>query len=284
MEEKLLLPSEDETAAIALKPKTAALCYDRVWGTSDDIVPRPIRCWGGTQPEMSGKGLAADYNIKTSRSPIVAMVGPQDKKLEMLRASTDHGLAATFRDIAKSFSKKHGIYMVPIFDFVKQRNKMYQPGDREVIVTTLSNLQIVDDDQLTWEQVIEFRKDKENQQKYKRLLNWLDKDMVGKPQSLIEGNIALKLEDYEAALKKNGIKTKYGTIELVLDLLYLVSVFGNATLVKSAADLFPQILLLGGYAIGRVSVKLKQMKLNYNDIERGPNSEICWVYQVGKLS
>jgi hypothetical protein len=33
MEGKLLLPSENEIAAIALKPKRAALCYDRVWGT-----------------------------------------------------------------------------------------------------------------------------------------------------------------------------------------------------------------------------------------------------------
>jgi len=226
MEERLLLPSEVETAAIALKPKTAALCYDRVWGASDGIVPRSIRCWGGTQAEVSGKGLAADYNIKTGRAPIVAMVGPEEKKLEMLRAGTDYGLAATFRDIAKSFSKRHRIYMFPIFDFIEQRNRMYQPGDREIIVTTLSNLDIVDEKQLTWEQVIEFRKDNENKQKYRRLLHWLDKDMVGKSRAFIQDDIAMKLEDYEWAIKKHGIKTVIGTIEETLDAKHLAGASG----------------------------------------------------------
>jgi hypothetical protein len=34
-QEKILLPSEGETAAITLKPKTAALYFDRVWATSE---------------------------------------------------------------------------------------------------------------------------------------------------------------------------------------------------------------------------------------------------------
>jgi hypothetical protein len=284
MEEKLLLPSVNETAAIALKPKTAALCYDRVWGTSDDIVPRPIRCWGGTKAELSGKGLAADFNIKTNRAPIAAMIGPKEKQLEMLRASTDYGLAATFRDIAKSFSKEHGVYMVPIFDFIKQRDQIYQPGDRAVIMTTLSNLDIVDEKQVTWEQVMQFRSDEEMKGKYRRLLHWIDKEMIGNPQNFVEDEISQKLEDYMSALRKHGIKTVVGTVEEALDGRLITG--ASATAVAFANWGHPSLGILAGMGliIGKVAVKLIKTYLDFDDIERGPNSEISWVYEVKKLS
>lgn len=40
--------------------------------------------WGGSTVELDGRGLAADFNIKTNRAPIAAMVGPEDKKLEIM--------------------------------------------------------------------------------------------------------------------------------------------------------------------------------------------------------
>ena len=148
---KILLPAQDETAAITLKPKTAALCFDRVWATSDDTVPESIRCWGATAPELNGVGLAADFNIKTNRAPIVAMIGPEDNQLEMLRASTDLGLASTVRKISSGFACAYTIPLIPVFDFIKHRDKAYQEGSREVIMTTLADLDIVDEKQLTWE-------------------------------------------------------------------------------------------------------------------------------------
>jgi len=282
MEDNLLIPSENETAAIALKPKMAALCYDRIWGTSDDIVPRPIRCWGGTRTEVSGKGLAADYNIKSNRAPVVAMVGPEDKRLEMLRASTDYGLAAAFRDIAKSFSKGRGIYMVPIFDFIEQRNRMYQEGDREVVIAILSDLEIVDEEQLSWEQVIEFRADEENRKKYRRFLHWLDKDMIGKSQSFIEDEIAIKLDDYERALKKYGIKTILGTIEEGFDEKMFLKAFTAGEALNLAGYPYLGFFVGAGIVIGKIAIKLTQVMLAYDDIERGPNSEISWVYESKK--
>jgi len=284
MEEKLLLPSVNETAAIALKPKTAALCYDRVWGTSDDIVPRPIRCWGGTQAELNGTGLAADYNIKTDRAPIVAMIGPEDKKLEMLRAQSDLGLASAFRRISMSFAAEHKTPLIPVFDFIKQRNKMYKEGNREVIIAVLNGLEIADEKQLTWEQVIEFRKDKDNQKKYKRLLHWLDKEMAGKSQRFIEDEIAMKLDDYESALKKYGIRTILGTIEESLDGKYLLGASSISSAMTLAGHPLLGILLSCGLVVGKIGIKLIEIKLGFDDIERGPNAEISWVYEVKELA
>ncbi len=155
--EEVVVPCQGESAAISLKPKTAALCYDRIWATSDAVVPRAIRCWGGSPAELNGRGLAADWNIQTHRAPIVAMCGPDEKRLQLLKASTDYGLGLILREVAKSFSAKHGIAMVPVYDLSSDRQTGFHEGTRQVVVTTLSNLEIVDEQQLTWEQVIEFR-------------------------------------------------------------------------------------------------------------------------------
>lgn len=55
---KTVLPSAGETAAISLRVKTAALCYDRVWAPSDNVVPDDIRVWGGSDAEVGGEGIA----------------------------------------------------------------------------------------------------------------------------------------------------------------------------------------------------------------------------------
>ena len=39
----------------------------------------------------------------------------------------------------------------------------------------------------------------------------------------------------------------------------------------------------GAIVVGKVVVKVGQALLDFDDIERGPNSEISWVYEVKKL-
>ncbi len=278
--DKILLPSAGETAAITLKPKTAALCFERVWAASNDTVPESIRCWGGTKPELNGVGLAADFNIKTNRTSIVAMVGPEDIKLELMQSGTDYGLAMAFRKISIGFAIEHKIPLTPVFDFIKQRNTMYKEGDREVIVAALDNIEIVDEKELTWEQVEEFRKDRDNQNTHIRLLHWLDKEMIGKSQKFIEDEIIVKLDGYHSSLRKHGIKTVIGTIEEALDGKYIIPA-GIASFVGHPVL---GIFLAAGFMFGKIAVKLAQIKIAFDEIERGPNSEISWVYEVKKLS
>ena len=281
--EQVLLPARGEIAAISPKPKTAALCYDRIWSTSDIVVPKAIRCWGGSPAELDGRGLAADWNIKTSKAPIAAMCGPEEKCLQLLRASSDYGLGLVLREVARSFSTEHGIPMVPIYDLSVDRKTGYCEGERQVVVAMLSNLQIVNEQHLTWEQVIDFRKDKESRQKYKRFLHWLDKDMVGRSEAFMQDEISQKLEDYELSLKKHGIKTVLGMIEELLDGKYIAGASAVAGSLTLTGHPTLGILSGAGLIIGNVSVKLGQTLLDVHDAECGPNSEISWVYEIKQL-
>ena len=265
MSPKILLPAQGENAAIATKVKTAALCYDRVWSTTEDVVPESIRCWGGTHTERGPLGLAADFNIKTGHAPLAAVVGPEEKRFAMIQASTDSGLGVTLREVANSFSVAHGVTMNPIYDWVTHRDNAYQKGDRQTVIATLSNLQIVDENQLTWEQVTEFRSDRENQEKYRRFLHWLSVSLAGRSQALVDEEILQKLTDYEAALKKHGIRTVLGVL----------SVMFTAGLVIQEPSTF---------AFGNFIVFLTNALLNLRDNELNETSEVSWVYEVEKLT
>ena len=44
-------------------------------------------------------------------------------------------------------------------------------------------------------------------------------------------------------------------------------------------------LLAGaGLIIGKMVIKLVEAKLDFEDLERGTNSEISWVYEINKLT
>lgn len=275
---QVVLPSSGQTTAISIKPKTAALCYDRVWAASDDVVPPGIRVWGGTGVEEGGLGLAGNWNIKTNRAPIASMLGPAEKKIAFMTASTEKGLGWTLREIARAFQRQHATAMTPVYDLAEDSETAYEEGTREVIVSVISNLSIVDEKALTWEQVQEFRADQEARQKYRRFLHWLDKEMVGKSQRFVEDAISLRLDDYERALKKHGMRVILGTIEECLD--------GEYSLGASAACLADTTwgpLVSGLLLATKVGIKLHQKKLEYDDGERGPNSEICWLYDLKNI-
>lgn len=260
------LPVEGESVAISISPKTAALCYDRVWSFSERCVPRDIRCFGGTCLERGLAGMRLD-NVMSDR-PISHM---------QLLSSFD--LPA----VAQVFSFKCGIPMIPIFSIVTPLESVYRSGDHQVIVATLTDLNIVSEDALTWEQVLEFRKDKESQYKYKRLLHWLDKEMIGKSQNFIKEDIELRLHDYEHALKKHGVKTVLGTISEALDGKYVLGASGMAgSLILSG---YPNlgVLVGSGLIIGKTVVKLAQTLLDFDDVQCGLNSEISWFHEVKRL-
>lgn len=203
---------------------------------------------------------------------------------KVIRTDKDNYGTLILREVAKSFSNTYGISMVTLFETASERNREYKEGNREVVIAVLSDIEIIDEDKLTWEQVLEFRADEENHRRYKRFLHWLNKEMIGKSQAFIEDEISLKLEDYEKALKKHGIKTVFGMVEEALDGKYLLGASGVAGSLTLAGH--PLLGMLGAGILigGKVVVKLVQTKLNFDDVERGQNSEISWVYEAKKLS
>lgn len=288
--DRLRPPSINDSVAIALfQEKTAALCYDKIWAPSNVIVPDSIRCFGDMEAE---KRLLI----------LMALKAPHDNRKEISlphkyywtqffeESSLTHIWSRRLNPLVKEpklfciishqFYSNWQVSAVPIYNSKQQHDAAYNQGDRAVVLSMIDSIELVDEESLTWSQVEEFRKDKDCRHKYRCFIHWLDKEMIGKSQSFIEDEIAIKLEDYENALKKHGIKTLLGTVSEALDGKYFIgasSVVGSLTLAGH-----PLIgLLTGGLLIaGKITIKLGQSLLELKEIHHGKFSEIAWIYEI----
>jgi len=195
----------------------------------------------------------------------------------------DQGESFVQREITKLISETHGIHTVNIYDSENARKNEFTEGDRRVVVATLEGLGIIDSFSLTWEQILDFRKDTNAKRKYIRFLHWLDRDMISKSPAFIQDEISIRLEDYEKSLKKHGIKTIIGTVSEVLDGKYILGSSGITAGLSLSGHPVLGFLLGAGLLIGKVAVKISETKLSFDDNELGSNSEISWVYEVKQL-
>lgn len=90
------------------------------------------------------------------------------------------------RGLAEVVMSKCRSPVVTLFGTSAERDELYRPGNYRAVVASLTNLAVVDEGQLTWDQVFEFRADSESKSAFRRLRHWLDAEMVAKPATFVE--------------------------------------------------------------------------------------------------
>jgi hypothetical protein len=217
--------SEDCSMAVAYdNPKTALLFYDRIWS----FLPQKdeMRFFGGTYFEIVNVIF-----IFLKNAVYEVLSGHSDQRTMLLRLQWLHELflatgdfyepdfekdiplhPAGIRSIVESVAHSTGKHVAAVYNSHAEYNREYKPGETEIIISCFTDLKIVNEKAITNEQVIEFRKDNDARRKYRKFIHWLDKEMVGKPVTFVEEEIASRFEAYEWALKKHGISTlRWGT-------------------------------------------------------------------------
>ncbi len=283
--------SEGETAVIAWQtPKTAALCFDRVWTGQADHVPEGIRFFGGTMEECAvAMATVGSSSMARLGEPQFAHLDPKLREqlarlfnlmmhggIEAISARErvrpgEQGFEAITRILSESIN-------VPAYYNQTRQMLPYEPGRNDVILSTLVDLDIVDEHAISWEQVGEFRKDDEARKKYRRLVHWLDKDMVGKSAGYIRDEVGQRIEAYEWALKKHGITTVTGALSTVLEAKQLLLAAAAGVFVTKAADPFAGLCVAGGTLVAKTAIEITKSLLALNDTKLG--AEIAFVHDV----
>ncbi len=174
------------------------------------------------------------------------------------------------------FSRINGFDAIPIYDSKKTFETDFAPGKQVAYQAILSSIPIVIENELSWDQVIEFRKDPASVRKYRDLKIWLQDGLKADSVSHAEDIISKKIDDYTWAIEKHGIKTRLGAYTLV-----------SAGLVGiQAAPILDNpivVILTGGLALfSTMSAYLGMRELDLDGIERGDNSEIAYIYDIKK--
>lgn len=123
--------------------------------------------------------------------------------------------------------------------------------------------------ELSWNQVLEIRKDKASIQKLRRLRNWVDADLTGKSKEQITATIYQALDDYKFALKKHGIMTVIGSVGTLLS--------SSASILQAIPEGFNELLPAGlVISAGLITYTATQLS-NYFKNRRDP---IAFIYDI----
>jgi hypothetical protein len=272
-------PLSGESIAVSTTPKTAALFFDRVWQSRAflDVAPKEISIYGATEEEIWIDSL------------FVATKDRTDDRLAQLIINTKNLVPEYIfmrqplcRFISEALYKHHKFIATPIYESMDSLNKEYQPGRIEVIFATIKNIGVVDEEKLEWSQIEEFRNDYNSRRKYRRMIHWLDSELVGKSENFISDRIANKLEDYEWALKKHGIETITGCLSRIIDPRFIAASSAAVAGLALAGDQF--IAAIGGLGLlaGKAAISITKAGLDIIDRRRGKDSEIAFVYAMKK--
>jgi hypothetical protein len=136
-------------------------------------------------------------------------------------------------------------------------------------IITLMNLKLVDASSVPWEQIIEFRRDREARTRLRRLRLFAYENYAGHAREYIEDDVLTRVAEYEETARQWGLETVHGALSVVLNSkltasliagTFLSALFGQPTSVALSAAA-GAVVELGhiGVEIGRRRFALRKL-------------------------
>ncbi len=280
-----------ETVAVSFEnPKTASLFFDRVWTLDPIGTPKEINFYYKSSHERFVLSFYQTAQLgEHSFSPELynksaIELSSRWKKYgnEVINRLGEENFRQYFYEL-RPFFLAESLFPVSTFSSQKTHNWVFKEGDYSTLIALVGNIEIIKEGELEWSQITEFRADKETRRKYKKFVHWLDGNLVGKSQRYIEDEIQLKYDDYRKALKKHGIKTIIGSLSGAFNLNTIAS--GSCATAGMSFVMNQDVSALIGLSImiGQVAIKVAENLVQREDITCGNNSEVSYVYEIGKM-
>lgn len=259
---------EGEVCAVTLhRPKTAALLFDRVYCADPQIPYDLTPGWTRSPGGIIETGGSANRVLR---------FGPNLEQLE--NDIRDH--APTLMD----FIARHGFRPVPYYETLDSLDSVYAPGDTSFIGLALEDVIVVDEEQLEWNQVVEFRSDEDSAADYRRLVHWFDSTMKEKELTFVQDELASRYEKYKAALKKHGLLNRIGEILSMWTSLQALGSAGIGTLLGSVTS--PPIGVIAAIAMldALTSAKIREIKRDERHARKyGELGELAFVHKINAM-
>jgi hypothetical protein len=260
-------------------------------------IPKDILFFGASEPELWALAAARVSKSQFFAEPISAKVAlAQSLSVSPLAkyVRSAFGSDADFskvgpdkmgtRIISEALSDQCGITASSMFSNREQLDSEFKSGTAECIYAAITNLEVVSEESLDWKQVTEFRSDEDAKKKFRRMRNWLDSEMVGKPISYVTDAIGTRLEDYNWSLRKHGIQTLTGAVSDLLNPRFIAAAGPIVGGTWFAAGTGLAELAAGIIAIGKIGVSVTNRLVDLADRKRGQGSEVAFVHELKKLA
>jgi hypothetical protein len=153
-------------------------------------------------------------------------------------------------------------------------------------VVTLADLKVVDASRVPWQQLVEFRRDREARDRLRRLRLFAHENYSGRSRSYMEDDILMRVSEYDETVQQWGLETVNGALSVVLNSKLAASVIAGTFL----STLFgqPATALLAGAAgaiveVGHIAVEVSRQRFALRKLIR--DSPVSFVsYSRRKLN
>jgi hypothetical protein len=267
---------KNETAVVTMsKPKTAALFADRVWMELAGDDPRLDFAFTWESPRAIRFAALMVFQFFTANER-----ERESWKHEIACDETKRFIASNERELALDYHLRTGAAVTPLYNSAVSREAQYQSGETPAIISVVENLIIVEEESLSWEQVLEFRQDVAARRAYRRFIHWLDKDMIGKSAQFIVDEVNARMERYEWAIRKHGMQTVLGALECTLNAKNLIGTSAAILTMQSLAhDSLLSVLAGGGLVLGKAAITAAVKLIERADI-REAHRDIAFVHEA----
>ncbi len=133
------------------------------------------------------------------------------------------------------------------------------------ISLTLSNVELIDVNNASWEQIIELRKNKTAMKHLRNLRLFLFENYQGRTPSFIEDDLGRKLDSYYATCKDHGFQTIESTISAITTSKNLLAM-GSASIFAVLTDqpIVATLAAASGGTIELLKISIGLVRRNYN--------------------
>jgi hypothetical protein len=273
--EKDQIPSSGETCTVSPygNRKRASLLFDRIWigRTSHPLGIEP-------PPELTFGAHSIDEEIPQ----ITGSLFGQDLAGKLLTGTTEQLQSVVERAVVLAYQKV-GVTVIPSFADNKEFSTQYGKGEAVAYQAVLANLPVVNEDFLDWEQILQFRSDKEAVRKYRDLRLWLHHSLNAESVQHATYLISQKIDDYRWAIKKHGMQTVSKGLTQIYDWKDLATAGATSTVVGAlgggpiVSALFAVITV-----VPKIAAWVIDRRVTLRDVERGKNKEIAIIYEAQK--
>ena len=158
---------------------------------------------------------AVTTNVVRDGMPVDVLMPRNDELIYSLIEESYINNESGIRDEFLEVMKPLGVVATPVV--AEHKNLLNEHKTIGDISVTISGLNLIDVAETEWEQIVEFRKDKDAVKDLRRLRTFLFDNFKDKPREYIENKILTELDKYQNMLKSQGFKTFTGAISSVFD-------------------------------------------------------------------
>lgn len=261
--------------------KLASLFFDSIIPLhSRDTVPKSVRF--DLSDDLSDE-KSADANVDIDPILEIAMQfvredknAPQKGKAFLeYTANTTRNMSATYY---QQKLQSMGITSIPIYHSRAAYGASLVSGTSGAIEATLSNVPLIDTEQLEWKQILDIRKDEKFKRSLRRFRLFINDNYQGKDKNYIKDSLLTKIDSYEEECKKHGLTLVTSSFTQLLDSKFLLGIAttalltGNPTIAQAS-------LIVGSIEIGKIVLNVIEKQLNFKSYP-----EISYLIELRKMT